>query len=82
MMFFNKRSKITVDCFTYDEMIARTAPIAPAIKFYPKWIKDLHNVVSEPKYNGNTNETHSIPKRCNKSCFKVICYTRTTFYST
>ena len=49
MIFFNKRSKITVDCFTYDEMIARTTPIAPAMKFYPKWIKELHNVVSEPK---------------------------------
>ena len=79
MIFFNKRSKITVDCFTYDEMIARTAPIAPAMKFYPKWIKELHNVVSEPKYNGNTNETHSIPSGTVKGCPGITDYFKTGF---
>ena len=79
MLFFNKRSKITLDCFTYDPMIAKTAPIAPAIKFYPKWMKDLHSVVAEPKFNPNTQETHSIPSGTVRGCPGITDYFKTGF---
>jgi hypothetical protein len=79
MLFFNRKAKLTLDCFTYDPIIEKTAAIKPAMNFYPKWIKDLKNVVPEPKYNPDTNETHTIPSGTVKGCPGVTNYFKTGF---
>jgi|TARA_B110000977_G_C11051201_1_gene482387 hypothetical protein len=76
-MLFFKKPTVTLDCFTYDDMIAKTASISPAIKFYPKWMKDMHPVVSESKYNANTQETHTIPSGTVRGCPGIVDYFKT-----
>lgn len=42
-MFLFKKSKIVLDCFTYDKTIISTSPIDFAIKYAPDWWLNLPN---------------------------------------
>lgn len=79
MIFFFKKSKIVLNCFTYDQMIAKTTPILPAIKFYPTWLKDLPLETIEEKINPGTGAPHKIPSGTLKGCPGVIDYFKTGF---
>jgi hypothetical protein len=48
LMFFFKKSKIVIDCFTFSESIARFSPIDLAIKYTPDWWKELPNTFEAP----------------------------------
>jgi hypothetical protein len=62
-MFFFKRSKIVVDCFTTQSAINELFPIQKASKFYPDWWKNL------PKTFNRTNSWGlSIPQSTMKAC--------------
>lgn len=41
MLFKFPQKKIVLDCFTNNELIAKTAPIVPAMKLIPDWWKTL-----------------------------------------
>jgi hypothetical protein len=78
ILFFFKRQSLTLDCFTYDSMIARTAPILPAIKFYPQWIRDLPGQrIHEKQIPGG--QIHHVPEGTMKGCPGVIDYFKTGF---
>lgn len=53
MIFLFKPRKIILDCFTKSHILNKLAPIDYAVKFYPKWWKDLpndydHNFIKAP----------------------------------
>ena len=50
-MFWFKKNKVVLDCFTTDPFVYEYAKIDTASKFYPGWWKQLPNVVSD--INGN-----------------------------
>lgn len=41
MMFFFKKPKVVLDCFTYSEAVAMAAPIQKASAYLPEWWKNL-----------------------------------------
>ena len=62
-MFFFKRSKVTVDCFTLNYGTNELFPIQEANNFYPEWWKTL------PKtYESLNNWGLSIPRPTMKQC--------------
>lgn len=78
-MIFFKKSSITLDCFTYDPMIAQTAPILPAIRFYPEWMRKMPGIRNEEKRNPGTGQVHNIPSGTIKGCPGIIDYYKTGF---
>ena len=40
-MILFKKSKIVVDCFTYNTTVKELFPIARAINFFPDWWKQM-----------------------------------------
>ena len=48
MFFFFKKSKIIVDCFTYQEHVLELSPIEKANKFIPEWFKHTPRETSSP----------------------------------
>lgn len=78
-MFFFKKSKITLDVFTYDQTILETSPILPAIRFYPQWMKDLPGEVPLEVFNPASKEVHTVPKLTIKACSAVQDYFKTGF---
>lgn len=78
-MFFFKKSKIVLDVFTYDQTVLETAPILPAIRFFPQWMKDLPSEVATEVFNPETREVHTVPKLTVKSCSAVQEYFKTGF---
>lgn len=64
MIFNFKKSKITVDCFTYDETVYQLHKIRSAKLYYPELIKNMPNdlVINDP----NTGVEIPLPtiKRC------------------
>lgn len=64
MLFKFPKKQIVLDCFTYDELIMQTAPIAPAMKYVPEWWKNL-----PATYNENF-----FPAATTKSCVGIIDY--------
>jgi hypothetical protein len=78
-MFFFKKQKITLHCFTYDPMIASTTPIMPTIKFYPAWLKDLPLETVEEKTNPGTGKVHRVPSGTVKGCPGLVEYFKTGF---
>jgi hypothetical protein len=79
MMFFFKKKKFTLTCLTYDPMIVATAPILPALKFYPDWLKKMPSQRIEEKRNPGTGAVHNIPSGTLKGCPGVIDYFKTGF---
>jgi len=43
VIFKFTKKKVVLDCFTYDELVMQTAPIAPAMKYIPNWWRQLDN---------------------------------------
>lgn len=77
MIFLFKKSKLILDCFTYDPMVAKTASIQSALKFYPDWIRKIPSERFEEKHLPGTNATHKIPTGTIKGCPGVIDYFKT-----
>jgi hypothetical protein len=65
-MFFFKKSKIVIDCFTLSETIAKTSPIDLAIKYMPDWWKQLPNTFEA--------EGTFWPSATMRSCTGVVDY--------
>ncbi len=57
-MFFFKRSKVVVDCFTNNALVDELVRISPANEFYPDWWKNT------PKEFASGITTTSTIKRC------------------
>jgi hypothetical protein len=60
ILFKFPKKKITLDCFTSEAHILRTAPIVPAIKLIPEWWKKLPNSY----YKNNEFSPSSTMKHC------------------
>lgn len=78
-MFLFKKTKVVVDCFTYDPIVEKTAPILPAIRFYPKWLRDIPRERTQEKRLPDSNETHKIPSGTIKGCPGVVDYFKIGF---
>lgn len=78
-MFFFKNKTVTLDAFTYDEVIKDTAPILPAIRFFPQWMKDLPAEFTEEMVIPESKEIHHIPALNIKSCQGVVDYYKQGF---
>jgi hypothetical protein len=76
-MFFFKKTKVVLDCFTYDPIIAKTAPLLPALKFYPQWLRKIPSERIEERRLPDSNEVHSLPSGTLKGCPGVIDYFKT-----
>jgi len=63
-MFFFKKKKIVVDCFTYDNSVYEYYPIVKSIKTTPKWWNELPNKVTRQSSNG-INLPGPTMKMCN-----------------
>jgi len=48
VIFFFKKSKIVIDCFSPSETIVKTSPVDLAIKYVPDWWKELPNTFEAP----------------------------------
>lgn len=48
MIFKFPKKKLVLDCFTFNELILQTAPIAPAIRHTPEWWRKLPTGASHP----------------------------------
>ena len=59
-MFFFRPKKLVLDCFTYDAIIASTAPILPSIRFYPDWLRKVPTERIEEKKGGTFNPKTAI----------------------
>ena len=53
-MFFFKRNKIVVDCFTTDPNVIKYSPIAKANEFIPEWMKKMPITVNSSLHSGQT----------------------------
>lgn len=62
MIFFNKKKKITLDCFTCNPSIAKNTPIDNANKFYPEWWKKMASKTKDEKFGIEYNV--ATIKRC------------------
>ena len=78
-MFFFKQKKLVLDCFTYDAIIEKTAPILPSIKFYPEWLRKIPAERIEERMNPGSGQIHKIPSGTIKGCPGVIDYFKTGF---
>jgi hypothetical protein len=67
-MFFFKKSKVVVDCFTYMSSVHELYSIQPAIKYFPDDIKKV------PNYYENVNKETNIPMPAStiKRCIGII----------
>ena len=78
-MFFFKQKKLVLDCFTYDAIIEKTAPILPSIRFYPDWLRKMPGERIEERKNPGSGQVHKIPSGTIKGCPGVIDYFKTGF---
>jgi hypothetical protein len=65
MIFWFKRKKIVVDCFTAIEHVYDLYPIESANKFYPDSFKKLPNTYTTKHHESNIDLTYSTIKFCN-----------------
>jgi hypothetical protein len=65
-MFFFKKPKVNLDCFTSDPLILKTAPVDFATKHFPDWWKALPNSYMD--------EGSFIPNTTMKKCAGMIDY--------
>jgi hypothetical protein len=63
MIFFNKRKKVVVDCFTYHAGIHNYYPIDRSIKFTEDWWKNLSSTYESQNQVGMTEKRGTL-KRC------------------
>lgn len=67
MIFFFKKPKIVLDCFTDSEAIAMTAPIEKASAYLPEWWKRLDRYYY-------IDESRLSPRQTSKTCPGIIDY--------
>jgi hypothetical protein len=65
MLFFFKKKKIVVDCFTAMESVYNLYKIRKAITYFPEQIKALPTYIEVKTQNGNVKQKISTLKICN-----------------
>lgn len=75
-MFFFKKKKIVLNCFTNRQDVFEYAKIAHAKKFYPDWWKKIPKLINVPNtLSGKKNMEHLIPRPTMKNCSGMTkCY--------
>jgi len=68
MIFKFPKKKLVLDCFTFNELILQTAPIASAAKHIPDWWRKLPNGVPHPD--------GFFPVATMKNCIGMVDYYR------
>lgn len=73
MIFFFKKKKITIDCFTSNKAAYEVFKVDHAKKFFPEWWKQLPNAIRrDEKYDDLTGSTM-------KTCSGIVDYYKSGF---
>ncbi len=68
MIFFFKKNKIVVDCFTANSGVQQLYPIASANKFYPEGWKKHPAYIKQKIYPGNPESSLTVDAPTIKKC--------------